>query len=131
MFDQHAEESFNRTEKRTVNHKRPMLQVIFARIFQLEALRQIKIQLNRAQLPNTTDGVLDLNIDFRSVKCGLAFDSFVRNIPFAKSICQRFFSTGPVFVRPEIPFILGRTTNRKLELHAVEAVGLKHLDRKF
>src|SRR5690606_3148120 len=108
MFDQYSEEPFDRSKKRTMDHIRTMLLVVLARVFQFETLRQIEVQLDRSQLPDTADRILDLDVYLRAVKCGFAFDPFVLDLTFFEGSGQRFLCTDPIFIGTEITFVLGR-----------------------
>src|SRR5215831_1562431 len=57
VLDQDAEEPLHRSQQRSMNHNRSMRLTIFADEFQTKPLRQIEIELNRRQLPQSTDSV--------------------------------------------------------------------------
>ncbi len=59
-----------------------MFLVIIAGVFELETFGQIEIELDRSQLPDAADRVLDLDVDLGTVERCLAFDAFIRDISF-------------------------------------------------
>ena len=76
-----------------------MFVIVVAGVFQFKTLRQIEIKLNCAKLPYAADGVLDLDIDLRAIKRGLAFDAVVRNISLVQCARKLFFRADPIFFR--------------------------------
>ena len=42
--------------------------IIFAHIFQAKTLRQVEIELDRAQLPLASEGVMHLQVDLRAIE---------------------------------------------------------------
>ena len=57
MLDQHTEKPFDRSVKRAVHHERLLARTILRDIFQIEALRQVEIELNGRKLPETANSV--------------------------------------------------------------------------
>ena len=53
MLDQNADEALNAAEHHAMDHDWAVLLAVRARIFELEALRQLKIELDRAALPSS------------------------------------------------------------------------------
>ena len=76
--------------------------IVLADVLKFEALRQIEVELYGRQLPEATDGVLDLDVDLRAVEGRFAFHPLERNPALAESVRQCSFGTRPVFVRTEI-----------------------------
>src|SRR5581483_6011490 len=102
VFDQDSEESLHRTQQRPVNHNRPMRLTVFADVFKTEPLWQIKVELYRRQLPQSTDSIDNFNIDFWTVKRSFTFHAFIRKTPSVQSRHQRSLCSFPVFVATHV-----------------------------
>ena len=63
-----------------MHHQRLLARAVFSDILQTKSLRQVEIELNRAKLPRTADGVDQLHINLGAVESGLAGDDLVFNI---------------------------------------------------
>src|SRR3954449_4209631 len=98
MLDQDSKKTFNRSKERAMHHHRPMRLVVFADVLKLETLRQIKVPLHRTQLPQTADGVLDLEIYLGAVESSFAFHALVVNSASVKPRSQRGFCVLPQLV---------------------------------
>src|SRR5690606_24280369 len=72
MFDQHADETFKRPQDRTVQHDRTLAVVVFGDIAGVQALRQVRIILQRAALPVAPQAVAQGELDLRPVEGTLA-----------------------------------------------------------
>ena len=68
VFDEYAEEAFQRTHQRPVYHDRPVLFAVSAPVGHIEPLGVIEIHLYSAALPWSVQRVLDLDVDLRSVE---------------------------------------------------------------
>ena len=55
-----------------MNHDRALARAIRSGVLQVEALRQVEVQLDRRHLPRASDGVLGLDGDLRPVEGGPA-----------------------------------------------------------
>ncbi len=51
-----------------MKHDRPVLLAILSDIVEIKSLWQLEIQLDRAALPRSADGILDMEVQLRSVK---------------------------------------------------------------
>src|SRR5712692_4040235 len=80
VLNQNAEETLDGAEQRAVHHERLMLGAVFADILQGEARGEIEVELHGGELPRASDGVDELDVDFRAVASGFAFHFFVRNV---------------------------------------------------
>ena len=86
VLQQDAKESLDGAEERTVNHDWALLSAVRRGVFQLEALRQVEVQLHGRHLPGTADGVARLHRNLRAVEgctCG------IRNQLQAGLFCNR------------------------------------------
>src|SRR5207244_7679456 len=77
MLDQYPEEALDRSKQRAVNHQWLLARTIFGHVLQFEALRQVEIELHGGKLPQASDRINQLDIDFRAVKCGFAWNYLV------------------------------------------------------
>ena len=114
-----------------MHHHRPVRLVILADIFQFKSLRQIKIPLHGPQLPQTADGIFDLEIDLGSIESGFTFHALVLNSARLKPGCQCFFSFLPLLVCTKIQLAPIASLHRKFKLDFVEAERLQDLVSKI
>ncbi len=96
-----------------MDHDWAMSRIVGTHKIQVKSLGQIEIELDRAQLMKALQSVLHIEIDFRTVKCAIAFVDLVGT---PKRI-QRSFESGfgliPKLVRSHA--LCG--TRRKINLH--------------
>src|SRR5579885_28716 len=131
LLDEDAEEALNRAEQRAVNHHGAVRLVVLADVLKLEALRQVEVPLHGAELPQATDGVLDLEVNLRPVERGLALDALVIDAALVESLGQRRLGVRPALFRAE-PLLRGVAAfDRKLEADFVEAEGSEHVNDKI
>src|SRR5205085_1857664 len=124
VFDEHAEEAFDRAEERAVNHDGPVRLVILADVFEVEAFREVEVELHGRQLPRPTDCVFDAYVNLRPVEDGLALHALERNGALAQSADEGPFGALPVFVRAEV--LLGgvAAAHREFDFELLEPEGL-------
>src|SRR5712692_501061 len=127
MLDQHAEESFDRSEQRPMHHHGPMGLVVFADVLQFESFRQIEIPLHCAELPQAPNRIFDLEIDFRAIERRFAFHALVINAASIQCRSQRTFSLRPIFFFAQIDLAGVVPFYRQLELDLVKAERLQNL----
>jgi hypothetical protein len=72
MLDQAADEAFHAAERRAVNHDRAVFLAVGAGVAEVEADRQVVIDLDGAELPFAAQDVLDHEIDLGAVEGRLA-----------------------------------------------------------
>ncbi len=68
MFGEHAEEAFDRTELRRVDHHRLLAGAVGGDVFEAEALRLVEVELDGRHLPGAADRVPGLDGDLRAVE---------------------------------------------------------------
>jgi hypothetical protein len=95
VLDQHAHESLHRSERRTVDHHRPVRLVVGAGVAQVEPLGQVVVHLHRAELPLAADHVLHHEVDLRPVERGLAGSS-LKDAERLRRLAQRLLGLVPV-----------------------------------
>ena len=98
MFDQDADEPFQRAEYGPVDHDRPPGDAVFIDIFDLKILRKLEVQLNGAALPGSSDGILQMKIDLRSVKCAVAFIDTIVQAGIVQRLTQTLGCGLPVLI---------------------------------
>src|SRR5207244_3695549 len=125
MLDQHAKEALDRTKQRAVNHHRAMRLVVLADEFKFETLGQIEIPLDRAELPQTTDGIFNLKVDLRPVESSLSFHALILDSARIQSIRQGCLSLFPIFCGAEPLLVRVAALDGKLKLYLVEAKRLQ------
>src|SRR6266576_5002863 len=76
--------------------------VVLTDVLEFKSLRQIKIKLHCRQLPQTSNRVLDLNVNFRTVKRSLIFYSFIGKRLALEGLNQGGFATFPILIRTQI-----------------------------
>ena len=79
MLDQHTEEAFDGSVQRPMHHDRLLACSVVCDIFKTEASRKIEIELHGGKLPQSSDGIHQLNINFRAVERGFAGDRLIFN----------------------------------------------------
>ena len=102
MLNQYSKESLDRAKKRTMNHNRAMWLIVFANVLKLKPFRQIEVPLHSPKLPQSANGVLDLNVNLGPVKGGFAFNSLILDRSIVKCASERNFSFRPVFVCAQV-----------------------------
>src|SRR5688572_4340769 len=102
MLDQRANESLQRSVNRTVDHHGPVRLVVRSRIFQLETLRKLKIELDRRALPETPEGVPELHVNLWSVEGAAASVDAVRNLFALERTLERLLGPIPGRVVPQL-----------------------------
>ena len=95
VLDQDAEEAFERAEERAMDHVRSGRLTVFCDIRDIEAFREIEVELNRRQLPFASDRVADLEVDFRPVKRAAALVDFVVELMAFERFAERLFRGFP------------------------------------
>ena len=88
VFDEDAQEAFDTAEAGAVYHDRAMLLAVFADISHIEAFRHEHIELDCTALPGTADGILDVEIELRTVEGAVAFVNLIRNISIFQYLAQ-------------------------------------------
>ncbi len=78
MLDEDAEEAFERTGKRAMNHYGAMIGAVASAIGEFEAFRQDEINLHGTQLPLAADRIANVDIELRAVESAAAFVDLIR-----------------------------------------------------
>ena len=105
VLDQESDEPLQCAVDRPVDHDRPVRPVILARVLELEALGLLEVQLDRRALPFATDGVVELDVDLRSVERAAALIDAVRGAAMFQRLLERALRLVPRRVAAQ--FLLG------------------------
>ena len=73
VLEEHPVEALDRTENGTVEHHRAMPLVVGADVVELEALGEVEVGLDGAELPRAPEGILEVELDLRAVEGALPF----------------------------------------------------------
>jgi len=107
MFDENAHEALNRPQDNPVQHHGAVLFAVRADVAQVEALRQRKVALNRRALPFSLQGILELEVDFRSVESAVALIDVIGDVIVLERIFQSVRRQVPVRIRADRVFGTG------------------------
>src|SRR5207247_8132006 len=102
--------------------------VVLTRVLESEALGLLEIELDRGALPLATDGVVELDVDFRSVERPPALVDAVRGAAVLERLLERALRLVPgrvraqLLVRARCPVVAVREPAglREAQLHALE-----------
>ena len=73
MLYDNADKAFYRAEYHAVNHNRAVLFSVGTRVFESESSGKLIVELDCAALPCSSETVLNVKIELRSVECAVAF----------------------------------------------------------
>lgn len=116
MFDQQADETLHRTKGRAVDHDRPVRFVVRPGVMQIETLRQLEVDLHRAELPLAADHVADHKINLRPVERGLTGLFAVRHPERPGRLAAGLLGSVPILRRAHV---FARPRFTQPEAHAV------------
>ena len=91
VFDEHAEESLQGTQKRAVNHVGAMLLAIRTDVGHVEALWHVEVELDGRALPQTAQGIFDVDVNLGAVEDRFTFHPRVREPLPLQGLDQRPF----------------------------------------
>ena len=95
---------------------------------QVEALGQVVVDLNRAELPLPPDRVANHEIEFRAIERGLAqLDRRLESL-LGGGFDDGLFGFVPVFVRTDVLLLVVRVAQRNLSRELVETERLEDVD---
>ena len=102
VLKQHGGESLDGSERSAVDHDRTLLAAVSVGIFKLEPLRQVVVHLDGAELPLSSDGVLDHKVELRAVEGGLAIFNNGLQALFLSGFDDGVLSLLPVLVASDV-----------------------------
>src|ERR1700675_4924094 len=89
VFDQDAEEALDRAVEGAVDHERLFAGTVFGYVFEIEALRQVEVELHGRELPQAPDGVDQLDVDLRAIERGFSGDGLVFDVQQLQNFLER------------------------------------------
>ena len=95
MLNQDTDKAFNGTEDYAMKHDRTYLGAVFFNISQIKSLRQIHVQLNGTALPFSSQRILDMEIQLRTIECSVSRIHLIILSCMNAGICQCFFTLLP------------------------------------
>ena len=81
-----------------------MFLTVCSRILQVKSLRHLEIKLNRTALPRPSNRILQMEINFRPIKCTVAFIYNISKAQFIQRASQAFCCHLPVFIASHAVF---------------------------
>ncbi|MBG9887287.1 hypothetical protein ABE10_12280 [Bacillus toyonensis] len=127
VLEQDREEALDRPEQRAVDHDGTLLLAVPVGELESETLGEVRVDLDRRQLPDTTDRVGGLEVDLGAVEGGLT-----RDLGELQPAGQGYLSQGIGRRLPELlgadPLVLLVVAHRQLELEIGQAEVPQHRD---
>ncbi len=110
-----------------MDHVGLVLLAVVADIDEVEALREVEVELHGAELPRPAERVLDLHVDLRAVECAAAFIDFVGHAFLVEGVAKRLRG-----LLPALRSAHGlRGLRGEIRLDVVEAELPEHVLREF
>ena len=127
VLEEYSHETFHRTERGAVNHHGAVLGIVRTGVFEFEALGQVVVHLDCAELPAAANGVADHEVELGTVECsfaqfGAGVDAFL-----GASLDDSCFGLMPVFVRTYIFFLVFGVAERNLSFVVFEFESLEDI----
>ena len=119
VLEQHREEALDGPEERAVDHHRPLTRAIRGGVLEVEALREVEVELDRRHLPRATDRVLCLHGDLRTVERRASLVEHEFKALLLGGLPEHLGRLGPDLVRTH--GLLG-IASRQLEVEVFETV---------
>ena len=115
MLDQDSDKPLNGTKCYTMNHNRTVLFSVCSDIFQLKPLGHLKIQLDGSALPGPSDGIYQMEINFRPIKRTVPLIHHIVQTQLRQSRAQTFCGHLPILVTSHTVLRTGRQLHMILE----------------
>ena len=128
VLNEHSSEALERTERCTVDHHRGLLRVVLSGVLQLEALREVVVDLDRTELPLTTDGILNHEVELRTIEGSLTELLVGVETLLLTSLTDSVLALLPDLVRTDILVSVLRVTERDLSIVVFETEDLEDLE---
>ncbi len=101
MLNQYPHKALNRPKYHPVDHDRAVFFSILTDILCLKTLRQLKIKLDRSALPCPSKRILQMEINFRPVKCPIALIDNIGQPQILQRILQTIRRHLPILIAPD------------------------------
>ena len=98
MLDQDADKALDGSEAHAMQHDRALLLAVSVGVFEVEVQRHLEVELNRAALPRTAQGVVQMEVDLGAVEGAVAFVDHVIHAELVEGGLQAAFGGGPILV---------------------------------
>ena len=102
-----------------MNHDRSLLRIVLISVLKLETLRQIVVHLYRTELPTAAYGILDHEIEFRTIERSLAILNLCLKPSFTACFNYSLFGRCPYLIGTDVLLMVVRIAQRYLCLHVV------------
>ena len=126
MLNEHSGKALERTERSAVNHHGHLLGVVLGCVFELEAGGQVIVDLDSAQLPTAADGILDHEVELRTIERSLAILNLGIKALLGASLLDSGFTLFPNFVRANVLLLVVRVTETNLGLEVIKLENFEH-----
>src|SRR5215469_1357344 len=131
MLDQNAEKALHRSKQRAMDHERLLARAVFGDIFELETLRQVEVELDRAKLPRPANGVHQFDVDLGAIERGFAGDGFVGNLQLFQCTLQRGDRQLPFLIAAQEVLLVVGIPDAEFHVELIEAERLQDRERKL
>ena len=78
MLNEHADPAFKRTQNGAVQHHGNLARIVFGNVLGSQAAGHLEVDLHRTALPGTTQAVLEVVFDLRTVESAFARQNLIR-----------------------------------------------------
>ena len=111
-----------------MDHNRSLLCIVLGCVLQLEALRQVVVNLDCTKLPTTADGILNHEVELRTVEGSLANLLVYLKTLLTASLADSVLRLSPNLLATDVLLGILRIVERNLSLVIVEAEDAEHLE---
>ncbi len=95
-----------------MHHHRPLARPVLGYVFELEPLRELKVDLDRGVRELAAVGVLHLEVDLRAVERGIPHTDLIGLPHRRERFCERVLCAHPLLLGPE-PFLFHVVARRE------------------
>ena len=107
-----------------MDHVWSLFDAIFIHKCHAESFRKVEVELYSRELPLSTDGIFDLQVDLRTIECSATFIDIILEAFFLNSLLQCFCCSIPLLNLTYALFRLGGDVC----VDIVEAEGMEHME---
>ena len=98
MLDQNTDKTLDGSKSNTVDHDRTMFLAVSTNIFTIKTERKLEIKLDSTTLPGSSDGVLKMEVNLRSVERSVSLIYYIIKPEVVKSSAKSVCSHLPVLI---------------------------------
>src|SRR5258707_10468236 len=114
-----------------MDHERLLARAVFRNVLEPETLGKIEIELNGRELPESSNRLHQLDINFRSVKGGFAGNGLVGNLQVVQNFVERTAGEVPHFVAADKALFVIWVPGAQFHLVVGKTKRLEDGQRKF